>query len=37
VHLALVQPLTDPDAEFPPETLLGKVLQMGRRRFVRLT
>jgi tyrosyl-tRNA synthetase len=29
--------LTDPDAEFPPETLLGKVLQVGRRRFVRLT
>ena len=29
--------LTDPDAEFPPEALLGKVLQVGRRRFVRLT
>jgi len=28
--------LTDPDAEFPPESLLGKVLQVGRRRFVRL-
>ena len=28
--------LTDPEAEFPPETLHGKVLQVGRRRFVRL-
>jgi tyrosyl-tRNA synthetase len=28
--------LTDPDASFGPETLRGKVLQVGRRRFVRL-
>ena len=30
-------PLADPEAEFEPETLRGKVLQVGRRRFVRLT
>jgi len=29
--------LDDPEAEFEPETLRGKVLQVGRRRFVRLT
>jgi tyrosyl-tRNA synthetase len=29
--------LTDPDAEFAPEALQGKVLQVGRRRFVRLS
>jgi tyrosyl-tRNA synthetase len=28
--------VTDPDASFGPETLGGKVLQAGRRRFVRL-
>jgi len=28
--------LADPDAEFPPAQLVGKVLQVGRRRFVRL-
>ncbi|MDP9296750.1 MAG: tyrosine--tRNA ligase [Actinomycetota bacterium] len=28
--------LTDPEAEFPPEQLRGRVLQRGRRRFVRL-
>ena len=31
------EPLADPEAEFEPETLRGKVLQVGRRRFVRLT
>ncbi len=30
-------PLADPEAEFDPEALRGKVLQVGRRRFVRLT
>jgi tyrosyl-tRNA synthetase len=30
-------PLDDPEAEFEPEALRGKVLQVGRRRFVRLT
>ncbi len=29
-------PLDDPEAEFEPEALHGKVLQVGRRRFVRL-
>ncbi|MGZ5294452.1 MAG: tyrosine--tRNA ligase [Actinomycetota bacterium] len=29
-------PLDDPEAEFEPEALRGKVLQVGRRRFVRL-
>jgi len=29
--------LEDPEAEFDPEVLRGKVLQVGRRRFVRLT
>jgi tyrosyl-tRNA synthetase len=28
--------MTDPNAEFEPEALRGKVLQLGRRRFVRL-
>ena len=28
--------LADPDAEFPPDALRGKVLQVGKRRFVRL-
>ena len=30
------EPLDDPEAEFEPEALRGKVLQVGRRRFVRL-
>jgi tyrosyl-tRNA synthetase len=30
------QAVTDPDAEFAPGALQGKVLQVGRRRFVRL-
>ena len=30
-------PLTDPEAEFDPADLHGKVLQLGRRQFVRLT
>jgi tyrosyl-tRNA synthetase len=30
-------PLEDPEAEFDPESLRGRVLQVGRRRFVRLT
>ncbi len=29
-------PVTDPDAELPGEALRGRVLQVGRRRFVRL-
>ena len=29
--------LEDPEAEFDPEELRGKVLQVGRRRFVRLS
>jgi tyrosyl-tRNA synthetase len=29
-------PLDDPEAEFEPEALRGKVLQVGRRRFIRL-
>jgi tyrosyl-tRNA synthetase len=29
--------LADPEASFPREALQGKVLQVGRRRFVRLT
>jgi tyrosyl-tRNA synthetase len=29
--------LEDPEAEFDPEALRGRVLQVGRRRFVRLT
>ncbi len=28
--------LADPDAEFDPNELMGKVLQVGRRRFVRI-
>jgi tyrosyl-tRNA synthetase len=28
--------LTDPDAELDPKELRGRVLQVGRRRFVRL-
>jgi tyrosyl-tRNA synthetase len=28
--------VTDPDAGFDPEDLLGRVLQVGRRRFVRI-
>lgn len=28
--------LTDPDTEFAPEDLAGKIVQVGRRRFVRL-
>jgi tyrosyl-tRNA synthetase len=31
------RPVTDPDAEFTPADLAGKVLQVGRRRFLRLT
>jgi tyrosyl-tRNA synthetase len=30
------EPVTDPDAELLPDALRGKVLQVGRRRFVRL-
>jgi tyrosyl-tRNA synthetase len=30
-------PLDDPEAEFDPATLRGKVLQVGRRKFVRLS
>jgi tyrosyl-tRNA synthetase len=30
------EPLTDPEAEFDPADLHGRVLQLGRRRFVRL-
>ncbi len=30
------RPLSDPDAEWPADELRGKVLQLGRRRFVRL-
>jgi tyrosyl-tRNA synthetase len=30
------EPWTDPDAELPPDRLAGRVLQVGRRRFVRL-
>jgi tyrosyl-tRNA synthetase len=30
------EPVTDPDAEFLHEDLMGKVLQVGRRKFVRL-
>jgi tyrosyl-tRNA synthetase len=30
------EPVTDPDAEFAPADLSGRVLQVGRRRFVRL-
>ncbi|MGH2681601.1 MAG: tyrosine--tRNA ligase [Actinomycetota bacterium] len=30
------EPVTDPDAEFGPEELSGRVLQVGRRRFLRL-
>jgi tyrosyl-tRNA synthetase len=29
--------LTDPEREFEADELVGKVLQVGRRRFVRLT
>ena len=31
------RPVTDPDAEFAPADLTGRVLQVGRRRFLRLT
>jgi len=30
------EPVTDPQAEFAPADLAGKVLQVGRRRFVRI-
>ncbi|MGH2764871.1 MAG: tyrosine--tRNA ligase, partial [Actinomycetota bacterium] len=30
------QAVTDPDAEFAPPDLVGRVLQVGRRRFLRL-
>jgi tyrosyl-tRNA synthetase len=30
------QPIADPDAEFSPGELSGRVLQVGRRRFVKL-
>jgi tyrosyl-tRNA synthetase len=30
-------PVTDPDADFSPEDLTGRVVQVGRRRFLRLT
>ena len=30
------EPVTDPDAEFEPDALRGKVLAVGRRHFVRL-
>jgi tyrosyl-tRNA synthetase len=30
------EPVTDPEAELVPDALRGKVLQVGRRRFVRL-
>jgi len=30
------EPIADPDAEFTPADLNGRVLQVGRRRFVRL-
>lgn len=30
------EPVTDPDVELAPEDLTGKVLQVGRRKFVRL-
>jgi tyrosyl-tRNA synthetase len=30
------EPVTDPDVELPADALRGKVLQVGRRRFVRL-
>jgi tyrosyl-tRNA synthetase len=30
------EPITDPDAELPRKDLSGKVLQVGRRKFVRL-
>ena len=30
------EPLEDPDAELAPEALLGRVLQVGRRRFARI-
>ena len=29
-------PVTDPDAEYPPPALLGRLIQVGRRRFVRI-
>jgi tyrosyl-tRNA synthetase len=29
-------PVTDPEAEYAPEALVGAVLQVGRRRFVRI-
>jgi tyrosyl-tRNA synthetase len=31
------EPVTDPDAEFSRESLAGRVVQVGRRRFLRLT
>jgi tyrosyl-tRNA synthetase len=30
------QPVTDPDVELPVSEVAGRVLQVGRRRFVRL-
>jgi tyrosyl-tRNA synthetase len=30
-------PVSDPDAELDPEDLVGKVVQVGRRRFVRIS
>jgi tyrosyl-tRNA synthetase len=30
------EPVSDPDAEFPREGLAGRVVQVGRRRFLRL-
>ncbi len=30
------EPVTDPEREFAPDELLGRVLQVGRRRFVRI-
>jgi tyrosyl-tRNA synthetase len=30
-------PVTDPDAEYLPDALAGRVVQVGRRRFLRLT
>ncbi len=30
------EPLVDPDAELEPADMAGRVLQVGRRRFVRI-
>ncbi|MGH2739140.1 MAG: tyrosine--tRNA ligase [Actinomycetota bacterium] len=30
------EPITNPDAEFSPKELSGRVIQVGRRRFIRL-